>query len=157
MNKFEIIRNKTDTSESVPSINLPFCFECYILKIMRLISVFLAIVFLSSCAASKERQQNDVVWTKVNDVEVPLPPLAHPRLFLRSGDIAQLKEKMNTPEGKSILKQLQKASLPRTPQEEAEAVDRGFRYYAQMRGVTSEVQLQALDYLGYAAYYEFRN
>ena len=37
--------------------------------------------------------------------------------------------------------------MPRTPEEEAKVTDWGFRYYAQMRGVTSEVQLQALDYL----------
>ena len=54
---------------------------------------------------------------------------------------------MQHPAGKKILKKLKKASVPRTAEEEAAAKDRGFRYYAQMRGVTSQVQLQALEYL----------
>ena len=37
----------------------------------------------------------------------------------------------------------------RTPEEEAKVKDRGFRYYFEMRGVTSRVQVQALDYLVY--------
>lgn len=35
----------------------------------------------------------------------------------------------------------------RTPDEEAAVTNRGFRYYYEMRGVTTRVQLQALDYL----------
>lgn len=79
----------------------------------------------------------------------PLPPGEHPRLFIRSEEILALKEKMMHPEGKRILHLLDKAAVPRSAEEEAKAHDRGFRYYAQMRGVTSQVQLQALDYLVY--------
>ena len=83
----------------------------------------------------------------MDGVEVPLPPMEHPRLFVRTSDLSQLKEKMAHPSGKKIIKQLTKASLPRTPEEESKETDRGFRYYAKMRGVTSKVQLQALEYL----------
>lgn len=79
--------------------------------------------------------------------ELPVPPAEHPRLYLRSSDIPALKARMETEAGKKILKRLRKLSVPRSEEEEAEATDRGFRYYFQMRGKTSEVQLLALDYL----------
>lgn len=96
---------------------------------------------------SQERDQKKAVWVDMNGVTVPLPPTEHPRLFVRSEEIPALKERMQHAEGKKILRRLQKAAVPRTPAEEAEEKDRGFRYYAKMRGITSEVQLQALDYL----------
>ena len=99
-----------------------------------------------ACVA-QEREQKSVVWVEMDGVTVPLPPKEHPRVFVRSEEIPALKVKMEHPDGKMILKQLKKAAVPRTPEEEAAEKDRGFRYYAKMRGVTSEVQLQALDYL----------
>ncbi len=77
----------------------------------------------------------------------PVPPAGHPRLYLRASDIDDVKARMNTPEGKKILSRLEAASVERTPAEEAAEKDRGFRYYFKMRGLTSKVQLQALDYL----------
>lgn len=44
---------------------------------------------------------------------------------------------------------MRKLGVDRTPAEEAQETDRGFRYYFKMRGVTSRVQTQALDYLVY--------
>lgn len=106
-----------------------------------------AAVLISAVTFAQERKQNEVVWKEMNGVTVPLPPVEHPRLFVRSWEIPALKEKMEHAEGKKILKKLRKASVPRTAEEEAEEKDRGFRYYAKMRGVTSQVQLQALEYL----------
>lgn len=106
-----------------------------------------AAVLISAVTFAQERKQNEVVWKEMNGVTVPLPPTEHPRLFVRSWEIPALKEKMEHAEGKKILKKLRKASVPRTAEEEAEEKDRGFRYYAKMRGVTSQVQLQALEYL----------
>lgn len=94
-----------------------------------------------------ERQEKEVVWTQMGQVSVPLPPKEHPRLYIRSGEIPALKEKMATDQGRKILGQIRKAAIPRTPAEEAKVTDHGFRYYAQMRGVTSQVQLDALEYL----------
>lgn len=96
---------------------------------------------------AQERKQTEVVWMDMDGISVPLPPIEHPRLFVRSNDIPALKEKMLHSEGQKILRQLHDASVPRTAEEEAKEKDRGFRYYAKMRGVTSQVQLQALDYL----------
>lgn len=106
-----------------------------------------AAVLISAVTFAQERKQNEVVWKEMNGVTVPLPPVEHPRLFVRSWEIPALKEKMEHAEGKKILKKLRKASVPRTAEEEAKEKDRGFRYYAKMRGVTSQVQLQALEYL----------
>lgn len=110
--------------------------------------LIIAVVMLFTCMMhAQERKQTEVVWVKMDGVNVPLPPIEHPRLFVRSNEIPALKEKMQHAEGKKILKKLQKASVPRTAEEEAKETDRGFRYYAKMRGVTSQVQLQALEYL----------
>lgn len=106
-----------------------------------------AAVLISAVTFAQERKQNEVVWKEMNGVTVPLPPVEHPRLFVRSWEIPALKGKMEHAEGKKILKKLRKASVPRTAEEEAKEKDRGFRYYAKMRGVTSQVQLQALEYL----------
>lgn len=93
------------------------------------------------------RDRENVVWTEMEGVRVPLPPIEHPRLYIRKDGIADLAERVKTPEGKEIIRKLKKASVPRTPEEDAAEKDRGFRYYAKMRGLTSKVQLQALDYL----------
>lgn len=94
-----------------------------------------------------ERQEKEAVWVQMDGVTVPLPPMEHPRLYIRSEEIPTLKEKIKTKQGQGIIKQLEKAAVPRTAAEEAKVTDHGFRYYAQMRGVTSQAQLDALDYL----------
>lgn len=77
----------------------------------------------------------------------PVPPEGHPRLFLREGDIPALKQNMKTPHGKEVLKKMEKLAVPRTPEEEAKVKKRDHSYYFKMRGLTSEVELRALDYL----------
>lgn len=79
--------------------------------------------------------------------DLPVPPAEHPRLFIRSHEIPALREKMKSEEGKKIIRKLEKISVDRTLEEEAKETDRGFRYYFQMRGLTSAAQLDALDYL----------
>lgn len=115
----------------------------YMKKILAM--MFAAVLCLAAFA--QERDQKKVVWVEMDGVTVPLPPKEHPRVFVRAEEIPALKQKMQHPDGKKIIKQLKKASFPRTPEEDAAEKDRGFRYYAKMRGVTSQVQLQALEYL----------
>ena len=98
-------------------------------------------------AGAQQRDQKKVVWTDMDGISVPLPPMEHPRVFVRGEEIPALKVKMQTKAGKKILRKLNEQSVPRTAEEEAAEKDRGFRYYAKMRGVTSKVQLQALEYL----------
>lgn len=114
---------------------------------IRRILPLVAAVFMAFSVSAQERELKNAVWVDMDGVNVPLPPLEHPRLFVRSWEIPALKEKMAHSEGKRILRKMEKASVPRTAAEEAKEKDRGFRYYAKMRGLTSKVQLQALDYL----------
>lgn len=89
----------------------------------------------------------EVVWQKVEGVNVPIPPQTHPRLYVRSSDLPVLKERMKTPQAQQTLSLMKELGKDRTPDEEAAVTNRGFRYYYEMRGVTTRVQLQALDYL----------
>ena len=110
--------------------------------------VVLACLSLGTVILSPVRAADKVEWKKVNGVEVPIPPAVHPRLYLRSSDIPELRERLKNPEIKKTIAKIQKLGVDRTPEEEAKAPDKsGFRYYAEMRGVTSRVQLEALDYL----------
>ena len=110
--------------------------------------VVLACLSLGAVILSPVRAADKVEWKKVNGVEIPIPPTVHPRLYLRSSDIPELRERLKNSEIKKTIAKIQKLGVDRTPEEEAKAPDRsGFRYYAEMRGVTSRVQLEALDYL----------
>lgn len=110
--------------------------------------VVLACLSLGAVILSPVRAADNVEWKKVNGVEIPIPPTVHPRLYLRSSDIQELRERLKNPEIKKTIAKIQKLGVDRTPEEEAKAPDKsGFRYYAEMRGVTSRVQLEALDYL----------
>lgn len=110
--------------------------------------VVLACLSLGTVILSPVHAADKVEWKKVNGVEIPIPPTVHPRLYLRSSDIPELRERLKNPEIKKTIAKIQKLGVDRTPEEEAKAPDKsGFRYYAEMRGVTSRVQLEALDYL----------
>lgn len=114
-----------------------------------ILTAILAAFSFNIIYAQPQTESNDrgVIWTETDGVAIPLPPKEHPRLYLRSDDIPNLKERLKTPEGKAIVAKMKKAAKPRTAEEEAKETDRGFRYYAQMRGVTSQSQLDALAYL----------
>ena len=107
----------------------------------------LVCILVSVMAGAQQRDVKNVVWVDMDGVNVPLPPMEHPRVFVRAHEIPSLRQKMQTKDGKKILRKLNEASVPRTAEEEAAEKDRGFRYYAKMRGITSKVQLQALEYL----------
>ena len=109
--------------------------------------LMLVCILVSLVAGAQQRDEKKAVWVDMDGVTVPLPPTEHPRVFVRADEIPALKLKMKTKDGKKILRKLNEAAEPRTAEEEAGEKDRGFRYYAKMRGVTSKVQLQALEYL----------
>ena len=111
-------------------------------------SIFFSIsLILSSFSLSSQELPKEVVWQKVEGVNVPIPPQTHPRLYVRSSDLPVLKERMKTPQAQQTLSLMKELGKDRTPDEEAAVTNRGFRYYYEMRGVTTRVQLQALDYL----------
>ncbi len=113
----------------------------------KIILAAVAALIFASCLQAQERKQSEVVWTEMDGVSVPLPPIEHPRLYIRPDGIDDLRARVASPEGKKIIARLNKLSVPRTPEEEAAEKDRGYRYYFKMRGLTSRVQLDALDYL----------
>lgn len=115
---------------------------------MKLKNILTGICLLVACTGIKAQSTNEVTWVKMNEVTVPVPPKVHPRLYLRSSDIPELRERVKHPEIKKTLAKIKALGKDRTPEEEAKAPARtGFRYYAEMRGVVSRVQLKALDYL----------
>ena len=108
-------------------------------------SIFFSIsLILSSFSLSSQELPKE---QKVEGVNVPIPPQTHPRLYVRSSDLPVLKERMKTPQAQQTLSLMKELGKDRTPDEEAAVTNRGFRYYYEMRGVTTRVQLQALDYL----------
>ena len=114
-----------------------------------LLSLGLAVLGTAMTAESRTSftPGGDVEWKEVDGVLIPIPPAEHPRLYIRKDGIADLKDRMETPQGRKILEKLRKCSVPMTAEEEAAVKTKDFRYYFRMRGVTSEVQLEALDYL----------
>ena len=115
-------------------------------SILFITSFFLCVFCLKSNA---QQSRPEVTWENMEGVTVPIPPQVHPRLYVRSADLPGLKKRMEHPHVKEVLATLNKLGKDRTPEEEAKVKDRGFRYYFEMRGVTSRVQVQALDYLVY--------
>lgn len=114
----------------------------------KIVFAVLACLSLGTVMLSPVRAADKVEWKKVNGVEIPIPPTVHPRLYLRSSDIPELRERLKNPEIQKTIAKIKKLGVDRTPEEEAKAPDKsGFRYYAENRGVTSRVQLEALDYL----------
>ena len=59
-----------------------------------------------------ERDAKTAVWTELDGVRIPIPPLEHPRLYVRTEDIPDLKQKMEHPMGKEILKKLARLPCP---------------------------------------------
>ena len=116
---------------------------------MRTIRIFAAamLLFVTYALCAQQRKVSEAVWTWHEGVAIPMPPMEHPRLYIRPGGIDDLRARVATPEGKKIIARLTALSVDRTPEEEAAETDHGFRYYFKMRGLTSKVQLQALDYL----------
>ena len=69
--------------------------------------------------------------------------------FMYARRFARFKETHGTPACKGSSGYPEQIGQRPYPEEEAKVKDRGFRYYFEMRGVTSRVQVQALDYLVY--------
>ena len=116
---------------------------------MRMLRILAAAVlfFVTLTLPAQQRKVSEAVWTWCDGVAIPMPPMEHPRLYIRPSGLEDLRARVETPEGKQIIARLEALSVDRTPEEEAAETDRGFRYYFKMRGLTSKVQLQALDYL----------
>ncbi len=65
------------------------------------------------------RAQNkvDAQWKEVNGTNIPIPPNEHPRLYLRSHDIPELKERLSDPDLKDVWKKLMEMKNDWKPEE----------------------------------------
>nr|WP_121271834.1 heparin/heparin-sulfate lyase HepB [Pedobacter schmidteae] len=91
------------------------------------------------------QMQNDVIWKEVDGVSMPIPPRAHPRLYLREKQVPDLKNRMNDPELKKVWADMIKMQEDWKPEDIPEVKD--FRFYFNQKGLTVRVELMALNYL----------
>ena len=89
--------------------------------------------------------KSDVVWKEQNGVSIPVPPKVHPRLYLRSEQVAELPTRMKNPVLKNVWDDLQKLAEERKPSE-FPAVKES-KYYSDPKGLLTRVELKALNYL----------
>lgn len=78
---------------------------------------------------------------------IGVPMHQHPRLYVNAEDIPALRQRVQTPQGKAVLQRLETLSDQAADDKQIPEDKRDFRYYFQMKGLTSKVQLLALDYL----------
>jgi len=100
-----------------------------------------ALISLSAFSATR----SDVEWREVDGVSIPIPPKVHPRLFLRSEDIPDIKNRMHDPALSKVWNDLQKMKADWKPEDIPEKID--FRFYFNQKGATVRAMLNALDYL----------
>lgn len=108
--------------------------------------ILCSVASFDSLASSFQQEESKPSLTPV---KIPEPPKDHPRLYLQQDDIPGLKARIESPDGQKIIRAMKKAAVPRTPEEEAKEDKSGYRYYMRMRGLTSQAQLDAIDYLVY--------
>jgi heparin/heparan-sulfate lyase len=106
---------------------------------------FFGILFLLFLSLSGYSQVKDCEWENVDGVEIPIPPSEHPRLYLRSHHVPDLKKRLNDPELDGVWKKLLKMQEDRKPHEIPE--EKGWRFYVEQKGLTVRSELNALRYL----------
>ena len=106
--------------------------------------VFVCVLLLSNNFSAQELPAK-VIWQSIDGISVPIPPQTHPRLYIRACDIPELKKRLEHPLAKRVILALDSLGKGSTVAEESKELHHDFRYYYRMRGVTSRVQLQALD------------
>ena len=68
-----------------------------------------SILILLFAGSISGQSKSEVQWEKINDsISIPLPPSVHPRLYLMSHDIDDLKRRVNHPVLKPVWDELQK-------------------------------------------------
>lgn len=74
-------------------------------SILFITSFFLCVFCLKSNA---QQSRPEVTWENMEGVTVPIPPQVHPRLYVRSADLPDLKKRMEHPHVKEVLATLNK-------------------------------------------------
>jgi len=105
-----------------------------------------AIIIALFCIPNSIIAQRELALKRkvIDGTFIPLPPLEHPRLYLRKEHIPDLKKRFTNPDLKPILDRLIKMS-------QEKKVDDGkkkdWRYYVKQQGITVESELNAARYL----------
>ncbi|GAB1415344.1 heparinase II/III family protein [Paludibacter sp.] len=112
-------------------------------KVSVSVIIFLSIFGIeNSCAQPKP----DVVWKEIDGVNMPVPPAnVHPRLYLRSENIADLSARKKDPVLKKVWESLEKLKVDKTPG--SEPSNKTWREYFDAQGLLTRAELTAMDYL----------
>ena len=86
-----------------------------------------------------------VEWKKVEGVNMPIPPKEHPRLYLRSPQVAELPQRLNDPVIRKVWNDLKALERDRSVKQIPEKPD--WRFYFDTQGLLTRVELKALNYL----------
>lgn len=84
-----------------------------------------------------------------DDISGFLPPEGHPRLLITQDRIPELKARLKTETGQSIIERMEKISQPYSEKEARKQNWDSFRPYMRMRGITTEASLDCVRYLAY--------
>jgi heparin/heparan-sulfate lyase len=68
---------------------------------------FLVVLSIILSAELSAQQRPEVKWTLIDSISVPVPPAEHPRLFLTSMDVPDLKKRVSHPGLKQVWEELQ--------------------------------------------------
>ena len=98
---------------------------------------------LNSWQASSQVKMCD--WKEVDGIDLPIPPKEHPRLYIRSHQIPELKERLKDPKLKDVWNTLLTMREDWKPEEIP--AEKGWRFYVEQKGLTVRAELDALRYL----------
>jgi heparin/heparan-sulfate lyase len=74
---------------------------------MNLKNRFFVVLSIILSAELSAQQRPEVKWTLIDSISVPVPPAEHPRLFLTSRDVPDLKKRVSHPGLKQVWEELQ--------------------------------------------------
>lgn len=106
---------------------------------------FLGFSFVLLLSIEGFSQEKECEWQTIDGVSMPIPPNEHPRLYLRSHQVSELKDRLNDTVLKETWETLQEMCEDWKPEEIPE--EKGWRFYVQQKGLTVRAELNALQYL----------
>ncbi len=75
------------------------------------------VLFIVTFPVLQAQNKVDAQWKGVNGTQIPLPPNEHPRLYLRSHNIPELKERMKDSDLKQVWNTLMEMKEDRKPED----------------------------------------
>ena len=109
-----------------------------------IIFVLMAVLLLTPSAVFSQTPKG-LEWKEFEGVMMPIPPKAHPRLYLRAEHVTELPQRMKDPALQKVWGELNRLQDDPKPKDKPEKVD--WRYYFDSRGLVTRIELKALNYL----------